>query len=77
MALLPFLKIGTTAACFHNEGNFPVDKLRLKMWRKRGIKISEQSLITKLGISSGPTDFVERRWLIAHLTSVIIDIWNV
>jgi hypothetical protein len=29
MALLPFLKIGTRAAYFHNEGNFPVDKLRL------------------------------------------------
>jgi hypothetical protein len=60
-ALLPLLKIGTTAACFHNEGNFPLDKLRLKIWSKRGIKISEQPLIIKLGISSGPADFVERR----------------
>jgi hypothetical protein len=32
--LLPFLKIVTTAACFYNEGNFPVDKLRLRMWRQ-------------------------------------------
>jgi hypothetical protein len=30
-ALLPFLKIGTAAACFHNQGNFRVSKLRLKM----------------------------------------------
>jgi hypothetical protein len=30
-ALLPFLKIGTTAAFFHKEGNFPFNKLRLKM----------------------------------------------
>jgi hypothetical protein len=55
------MKIGTTASCFHNEGNFPVDKLMLKMWRKRGIKISEHPLIIKLGISSGPTGFVEGR----------------
>jgi hypothetical protein len=29
-ALLPFLKIGITAGCFHNEGNFLVEKVRLK-----------------------------------------------
>jgi hypothetical protein len=60
------LKIGTTAACFHNEGNFPVDKLRLKMWCKRGIKYQNTFLIIKLGISSEPTDCFERRWPIAH-----------
>jgi hypothetical protein len=29
--MLPFLKIGTTAASFHNEGNFPVNKMRWEM----------------------------------------------
>jgi hypothetical protein len=67
--VFPFLKIGTTAACFHNEVNFPVNKMRLKMWLKRGVNISEQPFVIKLGISSGPTHFAERRRLMARLTS--------
>jgi hypothetical protein len=31
-AILPFLKIGTTAACFQSEGNSCSDKLRLKTY---------------------------------------------
>jgi hypothetical protein len=62
---LPFLKIGTRATV----GNFPFYKLRLKMWCKRRVNISEQPLIIKLGISSGPTYFAEWRQLIACLAS--------
>jgi hypothetical protein len=50
---LPFLKIGTTAACFHNEGNIPVKTLRLKMSHKRGVNISEQPFLIKSVITSG------------------------
>jgi hypothetical protein len=33
-ALLPFLKMGMTVACFHTVGDFPCNKLILKMWLK-------------------------------------------
>jgi hypothetical protein len=67
---LPFLNIGTTAAFFQSLGKLPVSKLRLEMWCKRWVNISEQPFIIKLGISSRPTRFVERRRLIARVTSV-------
>jgi hypothetical protein len=40
-----FLKIGTTAACFHKVGNLCCDKLRLKIDLRTGTDISEQPLI--------------------------------
>jgi hypothetical protein len=54
-ALLPFLKTGTMATCFHLVGKYCWDRLRLKICFKTGMKISEQPLITKLGIPSSPT----------------------
>jgi hypothetical protein len=54
-ALLPFLKTGTMAACFHSVGKYCWDRLRLKICLRTGMKISEQSVITKLGIPSSPT----------------------
>jgi hypothetical protein len=59
--MLPLLKIGTRAACFHKIGNLPFNKLVLKIGLKRGAKISEQHLIVKLGISSVPILFDELR----------------
>jgi hypothetical protein len=67
--LLPFLKIGTAAACFHKVGNFPFNELVLKICLKREANISEQPLIIKLGILSGPKLFDELRCLMVFLTS--------
>jgi hypothetical protein len=67
-ALLPFLKTGMTAACFHRVGKFPCNKLILKMRLERGAKISEQRLMIKLGISSEPTHFDWLRRRTACLT---------
>jgi hypothetical protein len=39
------------------------------MWCKRGVNISEQPFIIKLGTSSGPKHFVKWRWPIARLIS--------
>jgi hypothetical protein len=68
-ALLPFLKRGMTVACFHTVGDFPCNKLILKMWLKRGTKVSEQPSLIKLGISYGPTHFAGLRRRTACLTS--------
>jgi hypothetical protein len=50
-----FLKIGTMAACFCSVGKYHCDRLRLKICLRTGMKISEQLLITKLGIPSSLT----------------------
>jgi hypothetical protein len=42
-------------ACFHSVGKYCWDRLRLKICLRTGTKISEQPLITKLGIPSSPT----------------------
>jgi hypothetical protein len=67
--MLPFLKIGTTAASFHKVGNFSFNKLVLKTCLKKRTEISEQHLVIKLGISSGPTLFDELTCRMAFLTS--------
>jgi hypothetical protein len=56
-------------SCFHNKGNFLINKLRMKMWCKRWLKISEQFFIITLGISPGPTQHVEQRKLTTYSTS--------
>jgi hypothetical protein len=58
-----------SAACFHRVGNFLYNELILKIWHKRGTKISEKSSVIKLGILSGPTHFDGLRRRIACLTS--------
>jgi hypothetical protein len=45
--MFPFLNTGTTAVCFHNDGNVTLVKLRLKIKVNKGVKISEQPLISK------------------------------
>jgi hypothetical protein len=57
------------ATCFHRVGNFPWNKLILKIWLKRGTKISEQPSVIKLEIPSRPTHFDGLRRRISCLTS--------
>jgi hypothetical protein len=57
-ALLPFLKIGTTAPASIIRKKISFNKLRLKMWHKREVNIPEQPFIIKLGILSGPVYFI-------------------
>jgi hypothetical protein len=47
--MLPFLKAGTIASCFHKVENLCLDNLRLKINLRTGIKITEQSLKQKQG----------------------------
>jgi hypothetical protein len=61
--------MGTKATCFHRVGKICCDKMRLKINLRTGIKLSEQPLLIIAGIPSNPTDFDERRRLIALRTS--------
>jgi hypothetical protein len=49
-----FIKTETMAASFHTGGKYCWDRLRLKVCLITGMKISEQPLITKLGMPSSP-----------------------
>jgi hypothetical protein len=46
--LLLLLNIGTKAASFHTEGKVPFSKLRLHMYLRADVNVSEQLLIIKL-----------------------------
>jgi hypothetical protein len=69
LALLPFLKTGTTAVSFHTDGNVSLDTLRLNTYVSNGIKISEQPLMINGGMPSKPTHLEGFRYFTALLTS--------
>jgi hypothetical protein len=54
IALLPFLKTGTAAVFFQKDGNVSLAALKLNMYVRNGIKISEQPLMINDGIPSKP-----------------------
>jgi hypothetical protein len=62
------LKFNTTAFCFQTVGKVRCDKLSLKINLRTGMKVSEQPCIMSAGMPSSPTDFDERRRLIALKT---------
>jgi hypothetical protein len=68
--LLPFLITGTIAAYFHRVGKHCSDKLRLKLWLRRGSYISVQTLVTNPEVSSTPTDLEGLRRLDKTRTAV-------
>jgi hypothetical protein len=53
--LLPFLKTGTTAVCFHKDGKVTLVTQRLNICVNSDINTSEQPLIMKDGIPSSAT----------------------
>jgi hypothetical protein len=64
-----FFKHWNNNSCFHNDGKVALVKLRLKIQLNKGVKISEQTLITKNGIPSNPTHLEGLGRLVALLTS--------
>jgi hypothetical protein len=49
--------------------DFPINKVKMKMRRKRRLSRSQQPLNTKLGIACGPAHFFESRWQTGRLKS--------
>jgi hypothetical protein len=69
MVLLPFFKHRDDSSLFPQRREVTLVKLRLEIKVNKGVKISEQPLITNDGIPSKPTHLEGLRRLIALLTS--------
>ena len=67
--LLADLGTGTTLACFHNLGKFPVDIDRLKSLASEGATLLEVALSIHTHIPSGPLAFDTFKLLISSTIS--------
>jgi hypothetical protein len=66
---MPFLKIHTIAAFFHNEGKFPFNTVSSSMCFEQVEYDSEQSMIIKIETPYRPADYDDMQRRIAGLKS--------